>query len=287
MELDSAQSSIWVFDYGLVEDISAVPGGDFGLPPLGTACFSWQPEALNRCSNLSAEIDSCFADSESPKETGSRKRLRSESCSASGSKACREKLRRDKLNERFLELSSVLDPGRPPKADKGAILSDAVRIVTQLRSEAQKLKESNEDLQEKIKELKAEKNELRDEKQKLKADKEKLEQQVKSVSALPGFLPHPSAIPATFGAEGQAANKLMPFIGYPGVAMWQFIPPAVRDTSQDHVLGHLLLKLENLKVWLYFSTRRLPLSFYSPTALDHLMLVSRSREILICWTIHV
>ena len=81
--------------------------------------------------------------------------------------------------------------------------------------------------------LQAEKNELRDEKQKLKADKEKLEQQVKSVSALPGFLPHPSA---TFGAEGQAANKLMPFIGYPGVAMWQFIPPSVRDTSQDHVL---------------------------------------------------
>ena len=86
--------------------------------------------------------------------------------------------------------------------------------------------------------VQAEKNELRDEKQRLKADKEKLEQQVKSMSAQPGYMPHPSAVSAAaFGDQGQAAgNKLMPFIGYPGVAMWQFIPPAVRDTSQDHVL---------------------------------------------------
>lgn len=55
---------------------------------------------------------------------------------------------------RFLELGSILEPGRPPKMDKAAILGDAVRMVIQLQSEAQKLKESNEDLQEKIKELK-------------------------------------------------------------------------------------------------------------------------------------
>lgn len=55
---------------------------------------------------------------------------------------------------RFLELGSILDPGKPPKMDKAAILSDAVRVVTELRSEGRKLKESNESLQEKIKELK-------------------------------------------------------------------------------------------------------------------------------------
>ncbi|KAK3015255.1 hypothetical protein RJ639_006043 [Escallonia herrerae] len=138
---------------------------------------------------------------------------------------------------RFLELCSILEPGRPPKTDKAAILNDAVRMVTQLRSEAQKLKDSNEDFQEKIKELKAEKNELRDEKQRLKADKEKLEQQVKALSSQPGFLPHPSAMGTAFAAQGQAAgNKLMPFVSYPGLAMWQFMPPAVVDTSQDHVL---------------------------------------------------
>ncbi|XP_070037465.1 transcription factor ILR3 isoform X3 [Nicotiana tabacum] len=164
-------------------------------------------------------------------------RSRIECCNSPRSKASREKLRRDRLNERFLELSSVLDPGRPPKTEKVAILSDAQKMLIELRAETQKLKESNEELQEKIKELKAEKNELRDEKQSLKEEKENLEQQVKNLSSKPGFLSHPSAMGAAFTAQGQVAgNKLMPFIGYPSVAMWQFMQPAVVDTSQDHVL---------------------------------------------------
>ncbi|CAL5394341.1 unnamed protein product [Camellia sinensis] len=249
MEIDPSENSDWFFDYGLIEDVSTVPAGHFTEPPPPPPCIVWPSQALNCSSNASVEIDCSFGDSESLKEAGSRKRynslrtvgpycatpllrrkpsspgkfgrVKSESCSVSGSKACREKLRRDKLNERFLELGSVLEPGRPPKTDKAAILSDAVRMVTQLRSEAQKLRESNDDLHEKIKELKAEKTELRDEKQRLKAEKEKLEQQVKGMSAQPGM---------------SAGDKLMPFIGYPGVAMWQFITPTVRDTSQDHVL---------------------------------------------------
>uniref|UniRef100_A0A2C9W8W5 BHLH domain-containing protein n=1 Tax=Manihot esculenta TaxID=3983 RepID=A0A2C9W8W5_MANES len=183
----------------------------------------------------SGEIDGPFGDCD--KESSCKKRGRSESCSASSSKASREKLRRDRLNDKFVELGSILEPGRPPKTDKAAILIDAVRMVSQLRGEAQKLKESNSSLQERIKELKAEKNELRDEKQRLKAEKEKLEQQLKAVNAQPSFLPPPAAIPATFATQGQApGNKLVPFIGYPGVAMWQFMPPAAVDTSQDHVL---------------------------------------------------
>lgn len=55
---------------------------------------------------------------------------------------------------RFVELGSILEPGRPAKTDKTAILIDAVRMVTQLRGEAQKLKDTNQGLQEKIKELK-------------------------------------------------------------------------------------------------------------------------------------
>lgn len=55
---------------------------------------------------------------------------------------------------RFVELGSILEPGRPSKTDKAAILVDAVRMVTQLRGEAEKLKDSNMNLQEKIKELK-------------------------------------------------------------------------------------------------------------------------------------
>ncbi|KAF9588313.1 hypothetical protein IFM89_008730 [Coptis chinensis] len=226
-------NSNWLNDYDLIMDGISVPVGDF-IPPPVTA-FEWPSQPLNALSNV--EMEAPFGDTDGIKETGSKKRARSEACSASGSKACREKMRRDKLNERFVELGSILEPGRPPKLDKAAILSDAVRMVTQLRGESEKLKESNESLQEKIKELKSEKNELRDEKQRLKAEKEKLEQQVKAMSSQPSFMPHPSAIPTAFAPQAQApGNKLMPFIGYPGVAMWQFMPPAAVDTSQDHVL---------------------------------------------------
>jgi hypothetical protein len=55
---------------------------------------------------------------------------------------------------RFLELSTVLEPGKPPKTDKATILSDAVRILTQLRSEAQQLQDSNNQLRDTIKDLK-------------------------------------------------------------------------------------------------------------------------------------
>lgn len=54
----------------------------------------------------------------------------------------------------FVELSSILDPGRPPKMDKVIILGDAARMVSQLRGETQKLKELEENLLEKINELK-------------------------------------------------------------------------------------------------------------------------------------
>ncbi|MBA0803912.1 hypothetical protein Gohar_014073, partial [Gossypium harknessii] len=215
----------------------------------------------------SVEIDGSFEDSDGLKESGSKKRVRSESCNVSTSKACREKLRRDRLNEkyshlfsrafsllfflsmpsmnvqhfvnnRFMELSSILEPERPPKTDKAAILVDAVRMVTQLRGEAQKLKDSISSLHDRIKELKAEKNELRDEKQRLKAEKEKLEQQLKAMNSQPSFMPPAPAFPAAFAtAQGQVpGNKLVPFFGYPGVAMWQFMPPASVDTSEDHVL---------------------------------------------------
>lgn len=58
------------------------------------------------------------------------------------------------MNNRFMELGAILEPGNPPKTDKAAILVDAVRMVTQLRGEAQRLKDSNSNLQDKIKELK-------------------------------------------------------------------------------------------------------------------------------------
>ncbi|KAG1368241.1 transcription factor ILR3 [Cocos nucifera] len=219
----SPENSNWVFDCPLIDDMSAPGTG-----------FYWTSQGINSSSNASVEISGSL-DSGGIKESGSKKRVRSETSSQPGSKACREKLRRDRLNDRFLELGSILEPGKPPKMDKAAILSDAVRMVTQLRSEAQKLKDSNENLQDKIKELKAEKNELRDEKQRLKAEKEYLEQQIKMLNTRASFVAHPPVIPAAFAAQGHAAahKLMMPVISYPGFPMWQFMPPADVDTSKD------------------------------------------------------
>ncbi|XP_022714601.1 transcription factor ILR3-like, partial [Durio zibethinus] len=231
--VSSENPNTWIFDgYGLLEDIP-LPGGD--LLSVDPSTPIWSSHSLTCSTPLSVEFNESFGNSDNLDETGTRKRVRSGTCSASGSKACREKMRRDTLNDRFLELGSILDRGRPPKVDKAVTLVDAVRMVTLLRDEAQKLRESNESLQEKINEQKAEKNELRDEKQRLKTEKENLELQVRALGSQPGFLPHHPAIPTSFSTPGQVGGKLVPFVGYPGLSVWQFLPPAAVDTSQDHI----------------------------------------------------
>ncbi|CAN6205646.1 unnamed protein product [Urochloa humidicola] len=240
----SPEGITWVFDCPLMDDLAVA--ADFAAAPAGgffwSAAPPMQPMAVqavaaapapNPCVEISGSMD-CDQGKEQP----TNKRPRSESTVQPSTKACREKIRRDKLNERFLELGAILEPGKTPKMDKSAILNDAIRVVGELHSEAQKLKDSNESLQEKIKELKAEKNELRDEKQRLKAEKESLEQQIKFLNSRPSLVPHPPVIPASAFAAPQgpaaASHKLMmPVIGYPGFPMWQFMPPSDVDTSND------------------------------------------------------
>ncbi|OEL15749.1 Transcription factor ILR3 [Dichanthelium oligosanthes] len=252
----SPEGTTWVFDCPLMDDLAVA--ADFAPAPAGgffwSAAPPMQPLAVQAVAAASAPIP-CFnfcsveisgsADCDQGKEQPTNKRFvslfffpRSEGTAQPSTKACREKIRRDKLNERFLELGAILEPGKTPKMDKSAILNDAIRVVGELRSESQKLKDSNESLQEKIKELKAEKNELRDEKQRLKAEKESLEQQIKFLNSRPSLVPHPPMIPASAFAAPQgpaaAGHKLMmPVISYPGFPMWQFMPPSDVDTSND------------------------------------------------------
>ena len=50
--------------------------------------------------------------------------------------------------------AEVCSASKQAKLDKASVLSDAVRMLTQLRGEAEKLKESNENLRETVKDLK-------------------------------------------------------------------------------------------------------------------------------------
>ncbi|KAJ0717118.1 putative transcription factor bHLH family [Helianthus annuus] len=131
----------------------------------------------------------------------------SNSCSKAENKACRERQRREILNNRFLELSSTLEPDRPATTDKLAILGDAIRVLNQLKSDAHDFKEMNEKLSEDIKTSKIRKEQACEEKLVLKAEKEKMEQRVESVTNnLPPpvlMTPHPTAF--------QAAAIKMPF----------------------------------------------------------------------------
>ncbi|KAF4394407.1 transcription factor ILR3 [Cannabis sativa] len=235
MAMASTENCNWLYDYTIMDDI-LVPGGEF---PVAATGFIWPPQLdqLNASTNGSVEVDlSSSGDSDNNKVVGSRKRQRSESsggASCSNYKACREKLRRDRLNERFLELVAVMELGRLPKTDKAAILSDAVRIMTQLRSESRQMKQTIDDLQDKIKELKDEKNELRVERQRLREEKERLEQQVRIVAMsshhhqTSTFLP--PAISRASAVQGQNAgatnNNLLSFISYPSgsgsLTMWE------------------------------------------------------------------
>ncbi|MED6131586.1 hypothetical protein PIB30_011189 [Stylosanthes scabra] len=189
-----------------------------------------------------------------PKKT--RKRGHASSCCKEGTKAGREKLRRERLNERqacfyilnwlisfqsqsltsciklmFCDLSAVLEPGRPAKTDKMAILDDAIRVLKQLKTEAEELKETNAKLLEEIKCSKAEKNELREEKLVLKADKERIERQLKDLPVQPaGYMP-PNLAPFQAGV-----NKVAVYPNYGYMPMWHYLPPSTRDTSHDHEL---------------------------------------------------
>ena len=91
-------------------------------------------------------------------------------------KADREKLRRDRLNEQFLELGNTLDPDRP-KNDKATILTDTVQMLKDLTAEVNRLKTEHAALSEESRELMQEKNELREEKASLKSDVENLNAQ--------------------------------------------------------------------------------------------------------------
>ncbi|CAL9177146.1 unnamed protein product [Musa hybrid cultivar] len=199
----------WLMDYGLLDDFPA-------------ADYIWSPQFLHDPAASSAilglEVEVLQDEEDAPLE----KRARVESSAAPRTKACREKLRRDRLNDRFRELCCVLDPGKPPKADKLAVLRDATHLLIQLRVEAKKLKESNEALQDAIKNLKAEKSELRDEKTRLRCEKAQMEQMLRGIS----FTGQSAAVPATNDKT----------FAYMPICMWQWVPPAALDTSQDHVL---------------------------------------------------
>ncbi|KAL0891588.1 hypothetical protein Bca101_015571 [Brassica carinata] len=105
-------------------------------------------------------------------------------------KADREKIRRDKLNEQFLELGNALDPKRP-KSDKASILTDTIQTLKDLMTQVDRLKAEYVTLSQESRELVQEKSELREEKTSLKSDIEILNAQYQHrVRTMVPWIPH-------------------------------------------------------------------------------------------------
>ncbi|CAI5483416.1 unnamed protein product [Closterium sp. Yama58-4] len=183
----------------------------------------------------------------------SRKRVREDGASereVTFSKATREKLRRDRLNDRFQELARELGPSTTVKVDKAVLLTEAVRFLVHLRAEAASLLTSNQQLQDQIKELKVEKSELREEKARLKAERERLRKELDTLTAptrTNGFLGQSSAVhlqpshtvPRAPHSAHETSVKVeaVRLPHHKHLPMWQFLPSAVADASGDRFLA--------------------------------------------------
>ncbi|CAL5223409.1 g5921 [Coccomyxa viridis] len=93
-------------------------------------------------------------------EKGKRSAAHTDPSTAAKTKAGRERARRERLNESFAELSKVLEPGKAAKTDKSSIITDAIRIVTQLRAENGQLRQLNKFLEERVGTVEKQKNDL-------------------------------------------------------------------------------------------------------------------------------
>ncbi|XP_010917028.2 protein IRON-RELATED TRANSCRIPTION FACTOR 3 isoform X1 [Elaeis guineensis] len=118
-------------------------------------------------------------------------------------KAEREKLKREQLNELFLELGRVVEPARQNNG-KATILVDASRILRDLLAQVESLRKENAALLTESSYVTAEKNELRDENAALQADIAELQSELQvrmmsdsvwtnSTAMSPPTLPQPAS----------------------------------------------------------------------------------------------
>eukprot|EP00252_Welwitschia_mirabilis_P012638 TRINITY_DN2790_c0_g1_i1.p1 TRINITY_DN2790_c0_g1~~TRINITY_DN2790_c0_g1_i1.p1 ORF type:complete len:410 (+),score=107.85 TRINITY_DN2790_c0_g1_i1:233-1462(+) len=152
--------------------------------------------------------------------------------SRKSTKADREKLRREKINDQFSELASALDPERP-KSDKASILIESVQVVKELREELKRLNEEHVLLLDESRELSAEKNELKEEKTALKNETdqlhERIQQQLHAASSwmMINATPFPYHLPISQMPQVPSSNTQYPLTSSEGQTVTAMPPPFV------------------------------------------------------------
>ncbi|KAI3670002.1 hypothetical protein L6452_41557 [Arctium lappa] len=92
-------------------------------------------------------------------------------------KAEREKLKRDRMNELFLELTKALEPATQNNG-KSSALTDTIRILRDLIAQVESLKKENAVLLAESQYVAVEKNELKEENSAIEAQIKKLQSQI-------------------------------------------------------------------------------------------------------------
>jgi hypothetical protein len=142
----------------------------------------------------------------------SSKRLREgdEHQSTKLKKSRREKLRREAMNDRFMELSALFDPTRssaPLTTDKNIIVTKAAKEIKELRAELAKLYATVESMLESNLALKKESSYAAEDKAALQQDKEKLQNQLYCfMSSMPFASP---TLGTAFSSFSGAFNPLL------------------------------------------------------------------------------
>ncbi|XP_010446832.1 PREDICTED: transcription factor bHLH11-like [Camelina sativa] len=161
-----------------------------------------QSKKLKACSESDSSVSSSSSTSTSGHNLRAEMVNKEAVCS---SKAEREKLRRDKLKEQFLELGNALDPNRP-KSDKVSLLTDTIQMLKDVMNQVERLKAEYATLSQESRELIQEKTELREEKATLKSDIEILNAQYQHrVRSMVPWIPHYTyPIPVVAITQGQS-----------------------------------------------------------------------------------
>mmetsp|Transcript_13764 Transcript_13764/g.29627 ORF Transcript_13764/g.29627 Transcript_13764/m.29627 type:complete len:304 (-) Transcript_13764:551-1462(-) len=152
----SAAASEFLDSATLATTLAAV-----GQPAVPTTNTGKGVASSKRSASAAVEDEDCqFDDSDEdgiktePKDSDDRgpaaKKAKSDTNQAARNKACREKARREKINERFIELAKLIEPGKEPKTDKPTILGDAIKYVQQLTVENHQLRQLNKFLEERV-----------------------------------------------------------------------------------------------------------------------------------------
>ncbi|GBF89688.1 transcription factor-like [Raphidocelis subcapitata] len=96
-----------------------------------------------------ADVESEELSDEEDDKGGKGKRPGGRAPEAARTKANRERMRREKINEKFIELAQLVEPNKDPKTDRLTVLCEAIRTVQQFQVENHQLKQLNKFLEEK------------------------------------------------------------------------------------------------------------------------------------------